>query len=403
MHLTIEDIRSAHTTLQQVLPATPLIRSGSLSRQVGAEVCLKLENLQETGSFKVRGAYNRLLRLTEDERAEGVVAASAGNHAQGVAWAANRLGLRATVVMPKNASIRKLAAVREMGAQVVLHGSCFDDAKTHAAELSAKSGKVLIPAFDDLHVMAGQGTIGVEINEVLTPDTTVVVPVGGGGLISGIATAVKSINPAVRVVGVQTQSCPSAQASREMGKPIRVDALPTLADGIAVSKTGDLTYDIMRDFVDEIVTVDEEAIAGAVFTFIERAGLVVEGAGAVPLAALMERRIHIQSRRYVLIVSGGNVETAVIDRILQRGAMRMGRLIRLELDLPDVPGALWNLLGIVAELEANILHIVHDRLSLQTPIKFSRVQLNLETRDAEHSQDIVDRLEKADYHVRWLV
>jgi len=400
MRPSVEHVRAASRILQPVISPSPLIHSRILSRDVGAQVFLKLENLQETGSFKVRGAYYRLSCLKEQERKLGVIAASAGNHAQGVAWAASRLGINATIVMPEDVSLRKLMAVKEYGPEIVLHGVFYDDAFAHAVEISKETGKILVSAFDDPYVIAGQGTIGLELEHELEDDTVIVVPIGGGGLISGISLATKALNPRIRIVGVQAENCPSAIRSLEESRPTFAEASPTLADGIAVKKPGKLTFPIIQELVDEIVAVDEEAIAGAILSLIDRASLVAEGAGAVPLAALMENKLHTTAERYILILSGGNIETNTIDRILQRGAIRMGRLIRIEVNLPDIPGALWNLLGIVANEKANILHIVHDRLALQNPIQVSRVELNLETRGPDHAQEVIDRMLRSGYRVQ---
>jgi threonine dehydratase len=399
----LEHIEQAHKRLKNIVPASPLIRSRYLSRIIGAEIFLKLENLQETGSFKVRGAYNRLIHLDDEEKEKGVIAASAGNHAQGVAWASRRLGIEATIVMPEEVSIRKLLAVREFGTEVILSGAHYDDAFAHALELSRKTGKTLIPAFDDPYVIAGQGTIGLEISNILEKDVAIVVPVGGGGLISGVAISAKAIYPNVRVIGVQANSCPSMIQSLEKNRPVVVKVAPTLADGIAVKKPGDLTFPIMQRYVDEITAVNEEGIAGAIMQLMERVNIIAEGAGATPLAALMESKVSTKAKRYILIISGGNIELNMIDRILQKGSVKMGRLIRIEINLLDAPGSLWILLGIIAREKANILHIFHDRLALDNPIEISRVMLNLETRGHDHAKDILDKLRNAGYDVRQIL
>jgi threonine dehydratase len=302
--------------------------------------------------------------------------------------------------MPEEVSIKKLMAVKEYGTEIILHGANYDEAYAHALELSRETGRMLIPAFDDPHVIAGQGTIGLEISSLLEKDTAIVVPVGGGGLISGIAIAAKSLCPDVRIIGVQANCCPSAIQSLDEDRPVTVQVVPTLADGIAVKKPGDLTFPLLQSYVDEMVGVDEEGIAGAIMNLIERVNIVVEGAGASPLAALMDVKVSTKAKRYVLVISGGNIETSMIDRILQKGSVKMGRLIRIEVNLLDVPGSLWSLLGIIAEERANILHIFHDRLALDNPIGVSRVKLNLETRGHEHAKEILDRLSQEGYRVR---
>jgi threonine dehydratase len=400
MHPTVKDVLEARERLEGIIRPSPLVHSSAFSRLLDADVFLKLENLQETGSFKVRGAYNRLSLMNGAEKERGVVAASAGNHAQGVAWAATRLGIQATIVMPEDVSIRKLLAVREYGAEVILWGKQFGDAYKHAEALSEKTGKIMIPAFADPHIVAGQGTLGIEILEVLDENTMIVVPVGGGGLISGIALAVKPRFPKARIIGVQTKVCPSTIRSLEKGSPVTVEVCHSLADGIAVNRPGELNLAIIQKYVDNVVDVDEESIASAIFNLLDKANIIAEGSGAVPLAALMEGRISSRAKRYVLIISGGNIEINTIDRILQRGSIRMGRLIRIEVDLLDVPGSLWKLMGIIAQEKANILHIFHDRLNLENPLQVSRVKLNLETRGRDHAKEIVDTLREAGYSVK---
>jgi threonine dehydratase len=385
-----------------IIHPSPVIRSSHHSRLFGSEVLLKLENLQETGSFKVRGAFNRISLLEDREKKRGVITASAGNHAQGVAWAATRLGISPTVVMPEDVSLRKLLAVRDYGAEVILKGGSYDEAFEHAQRLAASTGKTLIPAFDDVHVIAGQGTVGLELSHLLDEHTAIVVPVGGGGLISGIAIAAKSLCPGVKVLGVQTESCPSVLRWLEKKRPARPASASTIADGIAVKRPGKLNLAIIREWVDEVVAVDEETIAGAVLELLDKCNVVAEGAGAVPLAALMAQRFSTRAKRHILIISGGNIEIHTIDRILHRGSIRMGRLIRIEANLPDVPGSIWKMTGLVAETKANILHIFHDRLSLANPMQVSRVTLSLETRGHDHAREIVAALKKAGYDVKLL-
>ncbi|RJR39842.1 MAG: threonine ammonia-lyase [Desulfobacteraceae bacterium] len=395
----LDDILQAAEKQKGVIDPSPVVRSGYLSRLFDCEVFLKLENLQETGSFKVRGAFNRIRLLKSDERERGVVAASAGNHAQGVAWAATRLGISALVVMPEDVSLRKLLSVKEYGAEVILKGTCYDDAYEHAVVLAAETGRTLIPAFNDIHVMAGQGTIGLELSHLLDKDTAVVVPIGGGGLISGIAVAAKSICQEVKILGAQTESYPSVL--RALGKdPAGHSRIgPTIADGIAVKKPGDLNLSIIREWVDEVVAVDEETIAGAVLDLLDKSSVVAEGAGAASVAAVMSAKFASRAKRLIFIISGGNIEIHTMDRILHRGSIRMGRLIKLEVNLPDSPGSLWRLLGLVAEKKANILHIFHDRLNLANPIQVSRVTLSLETRGHDHAGEIVEALQGAGYDV----
>jgi threonine dehydratase len=400
MEPALKDIQMAQERFTGVIQPSPLVRSSYLSHLLGSEIFLKLENLQETGSFKVRGAYNRLLHLSLDEKERGVIAASAGNHAQGVAWASARLGIEATIVMPEDASIRKLLAVKNLGAEIMLHGSRFDQAYAHALQISKDTGQIFIPAFCDPLVIAGQGTIGLELAGFLDHETAIVVPVGGGGLISGIAIATKAMEPSVRLIGVQTRSCPSAIRSLEHGEPVAVEVEHSIADGIAVNRPGDLNFSIIQKFVDEVVDVDEEAIAGAILTLLDKASIVAEGAGATPVAALTENRVSTKAKRYIFIISGGNLEINTMDRILHRGSVKMGRMLRIEVDLLDVPGSLWKLMGIIAQEKANILHIFHDRLNLENPLQVSRVKLNLETRGHDHAKEVVAKLREAGYDIR---
>jgi len=400
MTVQLKDIQMAQERFTGMIQPSPLVRSSYLSHLLGSEILLKLENLQETGSFKVRGAYNRLLHLSLHEKERGVIAASAGNHAQGVAWASTRLGIKATIVMPEDVSIRKLLAVKDLGAEIILHGGRFDQAYSRAVEISQETGQLFIPAFADPLVMAGQGTIGLELAELLDHETAVIVPVGGGGLISGIAVAAKAINPSVRLIGVQAKNCPSTIRSLEKGTPVTVEVIPTIADGIAVNRPGDLNFSIVQKLVDEMVDVDEEAIAGAILSLLDKSSLVAEGAGAAPVAALMENGVSTKAKRYILIISGGNLEINTMDRILHRGSVKMGRLLRIEVDLLDVPGSLWKLMGIIAQEKANVLHIFHDRLNLQNPLQVSRVKLNLETRGHDHAKELVAKLREAGYDIR---
>jgi threonine dehydratase len=399
----LKEIEDARARFEGIIHPSPLIHSSYFSRILGSEVLLKLENLQETGSFKIRGAYNRLLQLDPREKEKGVIAASAGNHAQGVARASSRLDIHAAIVMPEDVSIRKLLAVREYGAEVILYGKHYDEAYGHALEVARETGKRLIPGFDDPFIIAGQGTIGLELTAVLQGDVAIVVPIGGGGLISGIAIAAKALHPSTRVIGVQTNSCPSTIRSLEKKTPVAVGVGPTLADGIAVNRPGDLNFAIIQRFVDEVVGVEEEGIAGAILCLLDKANVIAEGAGATPLAALMDGKISTKAKRTILIISGGNIEINTIDRILQRGSLKMGRLMRLEVNVLDSPGSLWKLLGIIGKEHANILHIFHDRLDLQNPIQVSRVRLSLETRGHDHVREIVEKLRSEGYLVKQIL
>ena len=396
---TLQDIRKAREKLSAFISASPIVYSGSLSRLYGADIFLKLENLQETGSFKIRGAYNYLLNLSDSQKNKGVIAASAGNHAQGVASASRRLGIQATIVMPEDAPLKKLLAVKEHGAEAILFGVHFNDALDHAREIASRTGKILVPGFDDPHIIAGQGTIGLEIESHLEPGTVVIAAVGGGGLISGVAAAVKELCSGVRVVGAQTQACPSSILSIREGCPVITPVGQTIADGIAVNRPGDLNFSMIRQLVDDMVGVEEENIAGAVLNLIDKANVVAEGAGAVPLAAIMEHHRTFGAKRYILIISGGNIDITIIDRILHRGSIQMGRMIRIAVNVLDAPGSLWNLLGILAGEKANILHISHDRLAPRS-IEMSLVTLTLEIRGHDHGTEVMEKLRKSGYSVK---
>lgn len=396
---SLNDIKKARENLKGVISPSPLVRSGYFSRLTGAEVYLKLENLQETGSFKVRGAYNRLLSLEPNQRNRGVIAASAGNHAQGIAWASAKLGIGSTIVMPESAPLRKYLAVKDYGAEVILFGDNYNEASKRAIEISQDRGKSLISGFDDPFIISGQGTIGLEISDLLDDDTAVIASVGGGGLISGIGIAIKEVFPSVRLVGVQTEACPSVIRSLEKGGPVTVIPGPSIADGITVSRPGEMNFPIINKYVDGVLEVGEEAIAGAVLSLLEKANIIAEGAGAAPLAVLTECKSLPKAGRYILIISGGNIEVNTIDRILHRGSIKMGRTMQVDVNILDAPGSLWKLLGIITKEKANILHINHDRMDLYNPIEVSRVELTLEIRGHDHGGEIIASLEKEGYRV----
>jgi threonine dehydratase len=354
------------------------VPSRSLSLRAGIPVYLKLENLQKTGSFKIRGAFNCLSRLSPAERRRGVIAASAGNHAQGVALAARTLGISATIVMPERASIAKQQATQSYGARILLEGADFDAAMRRAQQISKKEKKRLIHAFDDDAVIAGQGTIGLEILEEQPQIATIIVPVGGGGLASGIAIAAKTIKPDIHIVGVVSP------------------ARPTLADGIAVKSPGRKTAPLLQRYLDEQVAVSEEEIAEAILLLMEHKRIIAEGAGAASLAALLNHGRHLKGP-VCLLVSGGNIDVTLLERIIERGLLRTGRLLRLSVMINDYPGSLAALTTEVGKLGANILHIVHDRLSSYLPVSHTGVALLLETRGADHNKKIVTSLKKKGY------
>ena len=382
-----KEIEAAQDRIRKVILRTSAIHSDTLSRLVGKEVFLKLENLQKTGSFKIRGAYNKLSQLPASVRKKGVVAASAGNHAQGVALASSLLGIHSTIVMPEGVSLAKQMATQAYGGEIILFGQNTDEALGHAKKL-AKSGKPFIHPFDDEQIIAGQGTIGLEILEEVPGAEAILVPTGGGGLISGIAAIVKKRRPEVRIIGVQAAHAPSAFYSVKKKRIVEVKASPTLADGIAIRKVGEMTFPLIQEWVDEIVTVGEDEIASAILLLMERTRIVAEGAGATPLAALVSDKLKTRSKRIVLVISGGNIDFHLLDRIIEKGLARTGRVVRMSILLRDVPGALAKLTNLIGQHRANILHIIHERAARDVPIGFSKVILVLETRGSEHIREI---------------
>jgi threonine dehydratase len=386
-----EEVASAQKRIRNAILRTPLIYSDTFSALTGKEVFLKLENLQKGGSFKIRGAYNKLSQIDPAVRRRGVVAASAGNHAQGVAIASALLGVPSTIVMPEGASLAKQMATRSYGGEVVLFGRNTDEALEYAQTL-AKDGKTLIHPFDDEQVVAGQGTIGLEILEELPDLDGIVVPVGGGGLISGVASVVKKKRPGVKIIGVQSVNAPAGFLSLKQKKRVEVTVKPTLADGIAIRRIGAINFPILQRSVDEIVTVDEEEIASAILLLMERKRVVAEGAGAAPLAALLANKKKTRPKKVVLVISGGNIDVNLLDRIIEKGLSQTGRMVRLAVLLRDIPGSLLRLTRLMAEHHANILHIVHERADRDIPIGFTRVTLVLETRSPDHIREIQEGL-----------
>jgi len=393
----IEDIKAAQTRLTPVIYPTPLVPAKGPPSTGGRKVYLKLENLQKTGSFKLRGAFNKIAKLDPAQRAKGVIAASAGNHAQGVACASRYFSIPAVIVMPETTPISKVMATKSYGAELVLYGDSFDEANRYALELAKERDLIFIPPFDDYDIIAGQGTVGLEILEQAPRLDTVVVPVGGGGLIAGIALALKEHDPAIKVVGVEAKAAASMSESLRRGYPCELPIAKTIADGIAVKQPGEKTFRLIQRLVDEIVLVEEEEIAEAILALMETEKVLVEGAGATPLAALMVEESLVNGEDVVLLISGGNIDVNIIARIIEKGLAKTGRLLRLVLELEDVPGTLNRLTGLLAEKQANILHIFHDRLSKDLPVGITKLELDLETRGREHSQEIINFLEAKGY------
>jgi threonine dehydratase len=397
---SIDDFRTAAALIRDKVIRTPVVFSPTFSRLTGARVYLKLENLQETGSFKLRGATYKILSSLDGIGPEGVVAASAGNHAQGVALAAKRAGLKATVVMPEWASITKQEATIGYGGEVVLEGRSLGESIRKAMEL-AETGKTFIHPFDDRDIILGQGTIGLEIFEDVKEPDVIVVPIGGGGLISGIASAARLLRPDTRIVGVQAKACPSASEAISAGMPVRVESARSLADGISVKQIGALNYPIIRQVVGDIVLVDEDHISAAILMLLERKRVLAEGAGAAALAALLGSPAMIgEGSCVVLVISGGNVDSSLLDRVIRQGIFRSGRILRLSVVIEDVPGSLAGLLTLVGRLKANVLHIYHDRGGRDMPVHLTRVELELETRGKDHIKSIASRLEASGYSIQ---
>lgn len=395
--VTLADIVAARARIAGRVRASPCAYSRQLSEAVGAQVHFKLENLQLTGSFKERGACNRLLALDAGERRRGIVAASAGNHAQGVAYHARALGVPATIVMPRTTPLVKVAQTRALGAGVELLGGGYDEAFDEALRIAAARDLVVVPAFDDPAVIAGQGTIGLEILEQVPDVDTVVMAIGGGGLAAGVATAIKEQRPQVRVFGVQAEAMPAMRVALTQGRPVRIAAARTIAEGIAVGQVGALPLQAVRRYVDEIFTVDEEEIAEAILTLLEKEKIVAEGAGAAPLAALLHRQLSAAGKTVVLIVGGGNIDVNVLSRIIDRGLTKSGRIMRARIMLPDVPGSLARILTIVAERQANILEIDHDRAAVRLELGRASVEIVAETRGFEHIGEILDAVRGAGF------
>jgi threonine dehydratase len=396
--VTLDDVRAARELLEGVARTTPLEGSRALSERVGGPVWLKCENLQRTGSFKIRGAYVRIARLSAEQRSHGVVAASAGNHAQGVALAASLLGCRATVFMPEAAPLPKVVATRAYGAEVRLQGATVDEALQAAASFAEEHGAVLIHPFDHADVIAGQGTVGLEILEQCPDVRTVVVCTGGGGLVSGIAAAMKGLKPDVTVVAAQAAGAASFAPSLAAGHPVALPTMATMADGIAVGRPGELTFAHVHDLVDRVVAVDDDALARALLLSLERAKLVIEPAGAAALAAVMERP-HDFEPPVVCVLSGGNIDPLLLMKVIRHGLIAAGRFLSMKVRIPDRPGALAGLLGVLAASGANVLDVEHQRTGRTLHLDEVEVELQLETRGAEHSEAVTETLLESGYSV----
>ena len=403
--IALETITQAAELIKDHILETPLIYSPALSAQFDAHIYLKLENLQKTGSFKIRGATYKIRQGLSQGRIspKGVVAASAGNHAQGVALAARQAGLAATIVMPQWASISKQEATRNYGGKIVICGNTVEESLVRAYEIAGE-GATFIHPFDDPDIIVGQATVGLEIMSALPDVDAVLVPVGGGGLIAGVCSAAKAIKPRTRIIGVETAACPSAQASLKSGKCVPVESHSSVADGISVKQLGLAPFAIIRQWVDAVVAVDEANIAASIQILLERKRVLAEGAGAVPLAALLAGSVPThKGEKIVLLISGGNVDSPLLGRIIQQGLLKNGRIMRIRLTLSDKPGTLARLLSKIADMEANILHIHHDRSVERQSIDETRVELELETRNHDHIRNIAESLRRDGYELEPIV
>jgi threonine dehydratase len=393
----VQDVQAARARIGGAIYVSPCAYTHSLSERLGCKLYLKLENLQMTGSFKERGAAHRLALTTEAERARGVVAASAGNHAQGVAHHARLLGIDSTIVMPVGTPMSKVESTRRLGGRILLQGQDYDAAAALASRIAEEEGRLLVHPFDDPGVMAGQGTLGLELVEQVPELDLVVVPVGGGGLIAGVATAVKAQRPQARVVGVEPAVMPSMREALDAGAPCTLPPAHTLADGIAVRRVGDGPFEVARHLVDAMVTVDDEEVAESILVLLEHEKTVAEAAGAAALAALLAGRIPCVGAHVVAVVSGGNIDVQVLSRIIERGLAKSGRLMRLRVVLRDEPGQLAELLAVVARERANVLSIRHERVAARMELGRTMVELDLETRGEAHVQRIGEALSQAGF------
>ena len=398
--VTLQDVLDARARIAGQVVLTPCTPSETFGEMFGGHAWFKFENLQRTGSFKERGALNRMLLMPDGDRARGVIAASAGNHAQGVAYHASRLGIPATIVMPERTPLVKVAATERYGARVVLHGSVYDEAMAEALRIQAEEGQTLIPPFDDPAIIAGQGTIGLELLEQVSKLDVVVCGVGGGGIISGIAVAIKEIRPEVRIVGVESAALPAALRAREAGRPVVIPGAETIAEGIAVRKIGDITFPHIERYVDELVTVSEEEIAAGVLLLLEREKTVAEAACATTVAAVCNGHIGgLEGKNVVMVLSGGNIDVTLMSRIIERGLVQDGRRAHLRVRVKDRPGALAALTALLADVGANVQKLDHNRSMADLWVTDAEIDMTLETRGRAHVGQIVERLTQAGYEV----
>ncbi len=396
--LSLDKVYHANYVLKDVVRRTDMIYSSTLSQLSGCEVYLKTENLQVTGSFKVRGAYYKISQLTDEEKSHGVVACSAGNHAQGVALASRKFGIKSVICMPDGAPISKVEATKSYGAQVELVPGVYDDAHNYAEQLRMEKGYTFIHPFDDEDVIAGQATIGLEVIDQLKDVDAVVVPIGGGGLISGVAFAIKSLNPRIKIYGVQSAGAPSMIQSLKDGRIEMLDSVSTIADGIAVKEPGEHTFELCKKYVDGVVSVTDDQVCAAILALIEKQKMIAEGAGAVSLAAVMFGKIpDIKGKKVVCLISGGNIDVTILSRVINRGLLMSGRTATLTIELMDKPGQLVAVSAIIAGCGGNVIGVLHERSNEGSDVNGCYLRLTIETRDFEHIKQIEDSLKKAGF------
>lgn len=397
--MTIREIEQAAVRLRDVIHSNPVCSSKTFSDMSGAELYLKCENLQKTGSFKVRGAYNKIAKLHEREGVTEVVASSAGNHAQGVAFASTSLGVKSTIVMPRSAPIAKAAATEGYGAKVVLYGNCYDDAYNKALEIQAQSGATFVHPFNDEDVIAGQGTIGLEILRDIPTVDVVLVPAGGGGLLSGIALCIKQINPRIRVVGVQAEGADAIVRSFAQKSLTSTESSVTIADGIAVKTPGELTIELINKYVDEMVTVSDDEIAEAILLLLERTKMVVEPAGAASLAAAINHKLDLDGKRVVCVLSGGNIDVSFIQKIVEKGLVARGRQLQFKTIMPDIPGSMGHFTTLLAKTGANIIMMQHDRRHADLHLNETIVHITCEVSGTQHGDEVIQSLAECGYRI----
>lgn len=395
--VSCDDISLAQKTLEPILHKTGLIESQFFSREYGNRVFLKPENFQVTGSFKIRGAYYKISKLSEEEKSRGVIAASAGNHAQGVGYAAQMLGVKATIVMPETTPIIKVEATKKFGVQVVLHGDTYDDACRKARELEEENGYVFVHPFDDIDVMLGQGTVALEVLKELEDVDKILVPIGGGGLISGIAMAAKMLKPGIKIIGVEPEGACCIARSLDENKVTELKKVDTMADGVAVKKPGDLTFEVIKEFVDEVVTVSDSDILEAILLLMERHKMITEGAGALSVAGL--KKLASEDKNVVCVISGGNIDISTISAIINRALVARGRQFCFTVNLPDKPGELLNVAKILADLRANVIKLEHNQSKVMDRFKLVQLEITVETNGHDHVRQIQTELKRHGFEI----